>query len=109
MAKKTNSQSVQEIIDAQVRILPKHLLTELQHRVQLTNEAWYVHKLVSTNTALVPNGQDVAKTLEAIARLLDNDKNQYVTVALKEAGYTYPENATVSIDPNGVITETTEK
>ena len=34
---------------------------------------------VAGNTALVPRGQDVAKELEAVARLLDNAKNMRVS------------------------------
>lgn len=52
--------------------------------------------LVKQNTALIPRGQEIAAELEAIAQLLENEKNGWILQKLAELGY--PPKANVSID-----------
>lgn len=60
---------------------------------------------IKGNTAMIPDGQKVAEQQEAIARLMENVKNNWVSSRLRELGC--KEGAPVSIDlKTGEITET---
>lgn len=60
---------------------------ELQEMQRLVNARNFEATQVKANTALVPRGQEVANELEAIVRLLENVKNQWVSQKLTECGY----------------------
>lgn len=87
-------------------LLPQEVL-ELQEMTRMTNARRFEATLVKGNSALVPRGQDVAAELEALARLLDNTKNQWVGAKLVECGY--PANTRCDINlTTGAITITGE-
>ena len=57
------------------------------------------------NTALIPDGQNVAKTQEAIANLLENSKNNWISQVLTSCGV--PKGQSVNINSaTGEIVDT---
>lgn len=52
---------------------------------------------IQNNTALIPRGQEVAKEQEAVSRLLENVKDQWMSAKLNECGV--EQGVRVSIDP----------
>lgn len=88
--------------------IPKRHLTipetmELRQRILLMNSRLYEAALIKANTALVPNGQEVAATFEAIGNLLQNDHNHWYSKKLLECGYSQGDNCNVNLD-SGEIT-----
>lgn len=79
---------------------------ELEHLRQLTrNIKWERFKAdqVRTQTALVPRGQEVVAEIDAVVRVLENFKTQYIAQILHDCGY--PQGAQCSIDlSTGVVT-----
>lgn len=57
---------------------------------------------IKANTALVPDGQKVAEQAEAIARLLENVKDQWLASKLTECGYPDGTKCTINLS-TGVI------
>jgi len=79
-------------------------LRELNERIRLADMRAFEASLIAGNTALVPNGKEVAETFEAIARLMENAKNQWYTQKLVACGYL--PGAVVNVNLNtGEITE----
>ena len=103
MGKKTKNQTLKEVLGQQVKILPANLLAELKNRVEMTNQMWHLHRLVSQNTAMHPRGKERAKELEAEARLLENDKDMYINYCVKNCGFEFPPDTNISISAEGVI------
>lgn len=63
---------------------------------------------IAGNTALVPRGQEIAKELEAIARVLDNVRNQWIADKLLDCGY--PEGTKCNINlSTGEVTLTPDE
>lgn len=62
-------------------------LSELQELHRLAAARRVEANLVSQNTALVPRGQEVAKELDAQARLLEHYRNQWMTSKFVECGH----------------------
>jgi len=60
---------------------------ELNEMQKLINSYKFISKQVETNTALVPRGQELVKEYEAIATVMENTKNLYVSNKLIECGY----------------------
>lgn len=60
---------------------------QLQEMQRLVNGKKYEATSIKGNTALVPDGQKVAAQAEAIAALLDNEKNRWVAALLTACGY----------------------
>lgn len=65
---------------------PEEIL-QLKLMSDLVSQRKFEAAQVAGNTALVPRGQDVAKELEALARLLENAKNIWVSQTLVACGY----------------------
>lgn len=53
----------------------------------LINQEKFKASNIKANTALVPRGKEIAEECDAIARLLENTRNQYVSAKLVECGY----------------------
>lgn len=73
-----------------------HETLELQEMQRMVNARRVEAELVAGNTALIPRGQEVAKEIDALARLLDNNKNQWFSQKLREHGY--PQDSQVQIN-----------
>lgn len=78
------------------RNLNKQELQEYLEILRFCNGERWKAMQISGNTALVPNGQEVAKTQEAIANLLDNTKNNWLSQVLTECGV--PKGQAVNIN-----------
>ncbi len=78
------------------RNLTKAELTEYLHLIQVCNVQSWKAGQIKANTALIPNGQEVAKTEEAIARLLENSKNNWLSYVLIQCGI--PSGQSVNIN-----------
>ena len=107
MSKKTKSQEQKELMSQTPQALNERDRAEFEelHRIFLSYS--FVASQIKGNTALVPNGQEIAAQFEAIARLMENTKNQYIGQKLHEMGY--PQSAQVNVDiKTGVITPINE-
>lgn len=69
---------------------------ELMEMQRMVNAERVKAQLVAGNTALIPRGQEVAKEIDAIARLLENNKDQWFSQKLREHGY--PQDLKVQIN-----------
>ena len=87
MSKKTKSQEVKEIIAQTPQQLSEDDRLELEelHRIALSYSL--VAGQIAGNTALIPNGQEVAKQFEAIARLMQNTKDQILRQKVANMGF----------------------
>ncbi len=80
----------------EVRSMTPIEVMELQEMQRLVNGRKFEAAQVKGNTALVPDGQKLAEQLEAVVRLLENVKNQWVSAKLVECGY--PQDAICDIN-----------
>lgn len=62
-------------------------IMELNMMQTMINQEKFKASNIKSNSALVPRGKEVAEECEAIARLLENARNQYVSAKLVECGY----------------------
>lgn len=60
---------------------------EFQEILRIANGRTFEAAQVKGNTALIPRGQEVAAELDAIARLMVNAKNLWLSQKLLECGY----------------------
>ena len=95
-------------------IQPKRNLTaaecvELQEMIRIANAENFKAKQVRGNTALVPRGLEVAGEVEAMARLLENAKNLFVSQLLKQCGYEDGVRCSLNLSTGEVVPEITEK
>ena len=79
---------------------------ELQEMVRTVNAQNWKVMLMKGNTALIPDGQKVAATEEAIARLLENAKNQYVSLKLSECGYENGSKVSINLHTGEITVNT---
>ncbi len=106
--KKTPVAKAGKKVKAPVRPMREDELMELQELHRAASVQRFIGGQVKGNTALVPNGQLYAEQCEAVARLLENAKNQWVARKLVELGYA--PNELVQIDMvTGVITRSTKE
>jgi hypothetical protein len=96
MSKKTKNQEQEEIIAQVAQQLSESDRLEFEelHRIALSYS--FIAGQIKGNTALIPEGQKVAEQYEAIARLMENSKNQWMGQKLASMGY--PNTVKVSID-----------
>ena len=90
---------------------PKRNLTpaeimELQEMIRLSNAKNFEAKQIRGNTALIPRGQEVATETEAVARLLENAKNLFVSQLLKQCGYEEGTKCSLNLSSGEIIPET---
>lgn len=83
-------------------------VVELQEMMRLINSRKFEAAQVKANTALVPRGKEIAEELEAIARLIENIKNQFVSLKLEECGYPNGTKCNINMT-SGEITLTKEE
>lgn len=91
------------VIPVEKRNFSPDEIVELQEMQRLVNSRRFEAAQVNGNTALIPDGQKVGEQLDAITRLLENVKNQYVSQKLVECGYGKDEKCNISLTTGEVI------
>lgn len=77
-------------------------LIELQELQRIVGARKFEAVHIKGNTALVPNGQRVAEEYEAIARLMENVKNNWVAAKLAECGYKENDRCSINLQTGEV-------
>ena len=80
-----------------VRNFTNNELFDFQELTRMVFTYRFLANQIKDNTALIPDGQKVMEQYEAIARLIENSKNQWIGSKLIEMGY--PQGTNVSVDP----------
>ena len=80
---------------------------ELQEMQRAVNAKKFEAAQIKGNTALVPNGQRVAEESDAVARLLENVKNQYVSQKLVECGYPNDTKCSINLTDGTIVVNDT--
>ena len=107
MSKKTKTQEQKEVITQTPQQLSEVDRAEFEELFRMAMTYNFIASQIKANTALVPEGQRVASEYEAIARLLENAKNQFIGQKLVDMGY--PQTTQVRVDiKSGVITPINE-
>ncbi len=107
MTRKTQSQEQKEIVIQTPQQLSEADRAEFEELFRMATSYNFIASQIKGNTALVPEGQRVASEYEAIARLLENAKNQFIGQKLHKMGY--PQTAQVKVDiKSGIITPINE-
>lgn len=89
-------------------ITPKRNLTpeetmELSEMIRMVNARKFEAAQIKGNTALVPDGQKVAEQSAAIAALLDNAKNLWVSQTLLKCGYAPDTRCSLNLGTGEII------
>jgi hypothetical protein len=103
MSKRSNEAQRQALLPAKEKrnLSPEELIVfnEMRRAADMREyEAGQVH----ANTALVPHGKQVAEQLAAIAQLLRNAQQAYLSSKLLECGYSMQEKVSINLT-TGVI------
>lgn len=88
--------------------LPKRNLTpeetiQLQEMLRAVNIRKFEAAQIKGNTALVPRGQEIAAETEAIAQLLENAKNLWVSQTLIDCGYPADTKCSINLTTGEVV------
>lgn len=103
MTRKTSTQEQKEIVAKLPQQLSEEDRAEFEELQRIAITYSFIASQIKANTALVPEGQQVAQQYEAISRLMQNSKNQWMGQKLAALGY--PKDVTVTIDvKTGIIT-----
>lgn len=78
---------------------------EIQEMQRLVSARRFEAVNIKGNTALVPRGQEIAAELEAIANLLENAKNHYISQKLLECGYKPETRCSLNLTTGEVMPE----
>ena len=97
---KAKKEMIKEVMKR--NLTPEETL-QLQEMIKLINARKFEAEQIKNNTALVPDGQKVAEQIEAIARLLDNVRNQYVSQKLVECGYGAGQKCNINLGSGEII------
>jgi hypothetical protein len=103
MSKKTQNQQTKEEIANTPQQLSSEQMNELHEIKRIENMFKFVSELIKMNSALVPQGQEIAKQFECIGLLVTNNKNQYVADLLTAMGYAKDSKVNINTQ-TGVIT-----
>lgn len=103
MSKATNAKAKKELMGKVRRNLEPAEILQLTKMVELANARKFEADQIKVNTALVPRGQEVANEVEAVARLLENVKNQYVGQLLVACGYDAGQNCNINLSTGEII------
>lgn len=76
---------------------------ELQEMMRVCNARRFEAAQIKGNTALVPRGKEICDEIEAIARLLENTKNYWVSQKLLECGYEANTKCSVNLSTGEII------
>lgn len=88
---------------AEKRSLTPEETLELQEMQRLVNGRRFEAAQVKGNTALVPRGQEIAAELDALARLLENAKNLWVSQKLLSCGYAQNSLCTINLTTGEIL------
>ena len=80
-------------------------MMELQEMIRLSNSKRFEATQIKGNTALIPRGQEVAAEAEAVARLLENAKNQFVSQLLVQCGYPAGTKCSLNLTTGEIVPE----
>ncbi len=83
-------------------------LKEYNELIKVCNMQHWKAGQINSNTALIPNGQDVGKTEEAIAKLLENSKNNWLSHILSDCGIPVGQSVNINTE-TGEIKEVVKK
>ena len=76
---------------------------ELQEMQRVVSAKKFEAAQIKGNTALIPRGQEIFMEVDAIARLLDNARNGWVSAKLQECGYEENEMCTINLSTGEVL------
>jgi len=83
-------------------------LKELEELNRISAAEKFKSIQIKGNTAMIPDGQKVSEQQDAIARLMENVKNNWVSSRLRELGCKQGEPMTIDLK-TGEITEQKEQ
>jgi hypothetical protein len=83
---------------------PQEVL-ELQEMHRAVASRFWEAAQLKGNTALVPRGQEVLAELEALARLGENAKNQWVANKLQDCGYEPGTKCSINLTTGEIVEE----
>lgn len=84
-------------------------LREFVRMTELVNSQMWLTMLVAGNTALVPNGQDLAKQMEAVAKLALNAKNQWESQTLRACGVPVGQAVKINSETGEIVNATADE
>ena len=91
-----NNVALSPIHGAKVREFTKEELAEFQELHQIFVHEKFKAEQIEKNTALIPNGQELAKQYKATTALFEGLKQNWISSKLLEMGY--PKGTNVSIE-----------
>ena len=103
--RKTKKEIVDKLMPPARRDFTPQEVLELNDMQRLVNARKWEAAQIGGNTALIPRGQEVAKEVDAIARLLDNVKNNWVSHKLLECGYAVDTKCSINLSTGAIIIE----
>lgn len=108
MPKVKAKKEIKEVIEKRDELTPMELqeLIELQ-RAEAQEK--FKAKQVLGNTALIPNGKEYGKQLEAMGTLIENVKNNWVSGKLSEMGFKQNELVSLNLATGKVIIQSDTK
>jgi hypothetical protein len=80
-------------------------IIELQELNRVAFARGWEASQIKGNTALIPRGQEVAAEAEAVARLIENAKNQWVAAKLTECGYPAGTKCSINLSTGQILLE----
>jgi len=96
MGGKTKIQEMREIIAQTSRQFSEEDRQSLLEWYRMEQTFRVAAKKINENSALVEDGQKLARQFEGVARMLENERNHWIGVKLAEMGY--PKEFEVEID-----------
>lgn len=78
-------------------------ILEIQELHRVASAERFKATQVKGNTAMVPDGQKLAEQMDAIARLMENFKNNYISSKLAECGYTPSQKVNIDLKTGQII------
>lgn len=79
---------------------------ELQEMLRICNARRFEAAQIKGNTAIVPRGKELGEEIEAIARLMENTKNFWVSQKLLECGYEANTKCSVNLSTGEIVEDT---
>lgn len=91
-----------------MRNLTAQELNELQELTRVASAEKWKAMQVKGNTALVPDGQKYSEQSEAVSRLLENIRNQWLSAKLAECGAVKDEEVSINLQTGEILPKVTE-
>lgn len=114
MANETKEPQVEPVVETPKDVIEPRQLTaeeimELQELHRIASTRRFEATQVKGNTALIPDGQRFAAQLDALARLLLNTKNHWLSQKLRECGWPTEQNVTIDLKTGYITPQTTNE